>query len=122
MLRFLFVLMNEHRLWGAPRALELLERRWPGAFDARVYSVREVNADAALEARLLADAEAADMAVVASHGSIQNLFCFTRLWERLEGRRPVYFSSTMGDELSELLPRLGPVSYTHLTLPTNSLV
>ena len=107
MLRFLFVLMNEHRLWGAPRALERLERRWPGAFDARVYSVREVNADAALEARLLADAEEADMAVVASHGSIQNLFCFTRLWERLEGRRPVYFSSTMGDELSELLPRLG---------------
>ena len=64
---------------------------------------------------LLADGAAADMAFLASHGSIQNLYCFSRLWEALEGR-PVYFTSTMGDELAELLPRLGlePALYAAL--------
>lgn len=97
------------RPWAA------LERRYPGAVEGRVYSVREINADAGLERALLADGAAADMAFLASHGSIQNLYCFSRLWEALEGR-PVYFTSTMGDELAELLPRLGlePALYAAL--------
>ena len=96
MVKLLFVLMNEYRLWALPQALAALERRYPGAVEGRVYSVREINADAGLERALLADGAAADMAFLASHGSIQNLYCFSRLWEALEGR-PVYFTSTMGD-------------------------
>ena len=106
MVKLLFVLMNEYRLWALPQALTALERRYPGLVEGRVYSVREVNADAALERALLDDAVRADMAFLASHGSIQNLCCFSRLWKTLEGR-PVYFTSTMGDELAELLPELG---------------
>ena len=115
MVKLLFVLMNEYRLWALPQALAALERRYPGAVEGRVYSVREINADAGLERALLADGAAADMAFLASHGSIQNLYCFSRLWEALEGR-PVYFTSTMGDELAELLPRLGlePALYAAL--------
>lgn len=107
MIRILFVLMNEYRLWAAPRALEQLNARRPNTAEGWVYSVREVNASPELEARLLSDAEQADFAVVASHGSIQNLCCFTRLWQRLAGKKPVFFTSTMGDELAELLPTLG---------------
>ena len=106
MVKLLFVLMNEYRLWALPQALTALERRYPGLVEGWVYSVREVNADAALERALLDDAARADMAFLASHGSIQNLCCFSRLWKTLEGR-PVYFTSTMGDELAELLPELG---------------
>ena len=54
--------MNEYRLWALPQALVALERRYPGAVEGRVYSVREINADAGLERALLADGAAADMA------------------------------------------------------------
>ena len=69
MVKLLFVLMNEYRLWALPQALAALERRYPGAVEGRVYSVREINADAGLERALLADGAAADMAFLASHGS-----------------------------------------------------
>ena len=45
MVKLLFVLMNEYRLWALPQALAALERRYPGAVEGRVYSVREINAD-----------------------------------------------------------------------------
>ena len=48
MVKLLFVLMNEYRLWALPQALAALERRCPGAVEGRVYSVREINADAGL--------------------------------------------------------------------------
>ena len=63
MVKLLFVLMNEYRLWALPQALAALERRYPGAVEGRVYSVREINADAGLERALLADGAAADMAL-----------------------------------------------------------
>ena len=106
MVKLLFVLMNEYRLWALPQALTARERRYPGLVEGWGYSVRAVNADAALERALLDDAVRADMAFLASHGSIQNLCCFSRLRKTLQGR-PVYFTSTMGDELAELLPELG---------------
>ena len=115
MVKLLFVLMNEYRLWAMPQALATLEERYPGASEGQVYSIREVNASAELEQRLLDAAGQADMAFLASHGSIQNLHCFPRLWKTLAGR-PVYFTSTMGDELAELLPEseLEPPVYAAL--------
>ena len=40
MVKLLFVLMNEYRLWALPQALAALERRYPGAVEGRVYSVQ----------------------------------------------------------------------------------
>lgn len=116
MLRFLFVLMNEYRIWGAARAQQTLEETYPGQFSISVYSVQQVNRDAALEHSLLTGAEAADMVFIASHGSIQNLYCFAKLQKSICGRCPVYFTSTMTDELSELLPqlKLTPAQYSLL--------
>ena len=85
MVKLLFVLMNEYRLWAMPQALATLEERYPGASEGQVYSIREVNASAELEQRLLDAAGQADMAFLASHGSIQNLHCFPRLWKTLAG-------------------------------------
>ena len=76
MVKLLFVLMNEYRLWAMPQALATLEERYPGASEGQVYSIREVNASAELEQRLLDAAGQADMAFLASHGSIQNLTAF----------------------------------------------
>ena len=72
MVKLRFVLMNEYRLWALPEALTALERRYHGLVEGRVYSVREVNADAALERALLDDAVRADMALLAYQGSISN--------------------------------------------------
>ena len=33
MVKLLFVLMNEYRLWALPQALAALERRYPGAVE-----------------------------------------------------------------------------------------
>lgn len=51
----------------------------------------------------------------ASHGSIQNLYCFSRLWEALGGAAGLFYLHH-GDELAELLPRLGlePALYAAL--------
>ena len=35
MVKLLFVLMNEYRLWALPQALAALERRYPGAVEGR---------------------------------------------------------------------------------------
>lgn len=106
MKRYLFVLMNEYRLWGARKALEQLEDRYPGEFAGRVYSAEAVNRDPALESELLDWARSTDMVILSSHGSIQNLYCFAPLWKILAGNCPVYFYSSMADEMAELLPQL----------------
>ena len=94
------------RLWALPHGPGRPGAPVPGAVEGRVYSVREINADAGLERALLADGAAADMAFLASHGSIQNLYCFSRLWEALEGR-PVYFTSTMGGRAGRAASQVG---------------
>lgn len=115
-MKVLFVAMNEYRLWAAPRAAELLERQWPGRFELRVYRAADVNAAPALADRLLEDCGWADFAVLASHGSIQTLGCFAGVWERLAGEKPMFFTTTMADELAELTPELGlsPAVYSAL--------
>ena len=115
MVKLLFLLMNEYRVWAMPQALEALERRCPGKVEGRVYSARDINGDPQLEQKVLEDARWADMVFLSSHGSVQNLRCFERFWEAREGK-PTYFTSTMGDELAELLPQLGlsPTLYGEL--------
>ena len=49
MVKLLFVLMNEYRLWALPQALAALERRYPGAVEGRVYSCLLYTSDAADE-------------------------------------------------------------------------
>lgn len=115
-MRILFVTMNEYRLWAAPKAAGLLEGQWPGEFEQRVYAVRQVNGDPAAAARLLEDCLWADFAVLSAHGSIQALHCFPGLWERLAGKKPVFFTTTMPDELAQLSGQLGlsPETYRQL--------
>ena len=85
MLRFLFVLMNEYRVWGIAKAAETLAETYPEEFFIRIYSVQQVNHNSSMEQSLLLDSDSADMIFIASHGSIQNLFCFTKLWELAAG-------------------------------------
>lgn len=116
MKRFVFVLMNEYRIWGIRRALEALEKDWPGAAAGSVYPVKEVNDDPVLEEKLLEEAGEADMAFIAGHGSIQNLHIFSRLWREVEGKKPVFFTSTVSEEMGELLPLSGMDPETHALL------
>ncbi len=107
MMKILFLAMNEYRLWAALRAAELLERGWPGQFALHSYRVQDINRDPVLENRLMEDENWADFVIVSAYGSIQALNCFSRLWPRLAGRKPVFFTTTMADEFAELAPNLG---------------
>ena len=114
-MNILFVAMNEYRLWAAPRAANLLEERYPGAFEIRTCRTGDVNASPELEEQLLTSGNWADFAILAAHGSIQTLNCFPALWEKLQGK-PVFFTTTMADELAELTPQLSltPAVYGQL--------
>jgi len=101
MMKILFLAMNEYRLWAALRAAELLERGWPGQFALHSYRVQDINRDPVLENRLMEDENWADFVIVSAYGSIQALNCFSRLWPRLAGRKPVFFKTTMEEQYEE---------------------
>lgn len=107
MLNILFVVMNDYWLWGIPQAADRIRTQYPDTMVVRMYAVREVNEDPVKELQLLGDAGKADFAVILAHGSIQALRCFTRLWKQLSEKKPVYFTSTIAEELAKMLPMLG---------------
>lgn len=113
MKHYLFLIMNEYRLWGARKAIAQVTAQYPDEFDARAWSAEEANADPAVAEALLAYAEKADMLFLSAHGSVQNLYCFVPMWKRVCGRCPVYFYSTMSDEMAEMLPQLGLSAETY---------
>lgn len=106
MLHFVFMLMNEYQLWSAQQATESLQRELPGDFSVSLYSSENINRNPEIERAFLEDAARADMVFLASHGSIQRLFCFSKLWQTIAGRCPVYFTTTISDELAELSSEL----------------
>lgn len=85
MKHYLFLIMNEHRLWGARKAIAQVTAQYPDEFDARAWSAEEANADPAVADALLAYAEKADMLFLSAHGSVQNLYCFAPMWKRVCG-------------------------------------
>lgn len=116
MLRFVFLLMNEYRLWGLQKATASLEEKWQGHFAISAFSVKAVNSDASVQQALFQAVSQADMVFLASHGSVQTLNCFWALWQQICGKCPIYFTSTIGDEMAELLPQLGLTPENYATL------
>lgn len=116
MLQFVFLLMNEYRLWGLEKATASLEEKWQGQFSLSTFSVKEVNTLASVRQELFQAVSQADMVFLASHGSVQTLGCFSQLWQQIAGKCPIYFTSTIGDEMAELLPQLGLTPDTYAML------
>lgn len=106
MLHFVFVLMNEYRLWTAQQALSHLEEAFPGCFSVSLFAAKDADRSADATQALFRAAAEADMVFLAAHGSVQTLSCFSKLWDKIKDRCPIYFTSTNADEMAELLPQL----------------
>lgn len=107
MIRILCLIATEDRLWNMKRAFRRLSGEYPGLLEGRCWSAWGLSARPEEIPRMLADAENCDYAVVYFHGGTQNLPDFHLIWERLAGRMPVYFESSLPDEVAELLPSSG---------------
>lgn len=107
MIRVLCLIATEDRLWNMRRALRGLNERCPGVVEGVCWSVWELTQHPEKTEQMLADADRCDFAVVYFHGGAQSMADFHVVWKRLSGHMPVYFESSLPDEIAELLPSSG---------------
>ena len=107
MIRVLCLIATEDRLWNMRRALRSLNARYPGLVEGICWSVWDLSSNPEKIQQMLADADRCDYAVVYFHGGAQSLPDFHLIWDRLAGHMPVYFESSLPDEIAELLPTSG---------------
>lgn len=107
MIRILCLIATEDRLWNMKRALRRLEAEQPGLIQGTCWSVWDLSADPQKVSAMLAEADTCDYAIIYFHGGAQILTDFHLLWQRLTDRMPVYFESSLPEEIEELLPTSG---------------
>lgn len=107
MIRVLCLIATEDRLWNMRRALRGLNESHPGLVEGICWSVWDLSSHPEKISQMLADADRCDYAVVYFHGGAQSLPDFHLVWQRLVNHMPVYFESSLPDEISELLPTSG---------------
>jgi cobaltochelatase CobN len=106
-MRVLCLIATEDRLWNMRRALKDLRDEQPVLVDGVCWSVWELSQHPEKLEQMMADAETCDFAVIYFHGGAQNIPDFHLLWARLTARMPIYFESSLPDEMAELLPTSG---------------
>lgn len=107
MIRFLCLIATEDRLWNMRRAFQRMEREHPGLAEGLCYSVWDLSVHGEQIPEMLEQAKRCDFAVIYFHGGTQSLRNFPQVWETISRRMPVYFESSLPQEIAELLPRSG---------------
>ena len=107
MIRILCLIATEDRLWNMRRAFRSLQESHPGLLEGSCWSVWELSGHPEKIPQMLEDAQSSDYAVVYFHGGAQVLPDFPMIWQRLTARQPVYYQSSLPDEIAELLPVSG---------------
>lgn len=107
MIRILSLIATEDRLWNMKRAFRRVEEHYPGLMEGRCWSAWNLSAHPEEIPRMLEEAEACDFAMVYFHGGAQLLPDFQGVWKKLTGKMPVYFESSLPEEIGELLPQSG---------------
>ncbi len=107
MIRILCLIATEDRLWNMKRAFRRLAAERPGLLEGSCWSVWDLSADPAKVSAMLAEAEKCSYAVIYFHGGAQIIPDFHKVWQRLTERMPVYFESSLPEEVAELLPASG---------------
>lgn len=107
MIRVLCLIATEDRLWNMRRAFRRLEGERPGLLEGRCWSAWALSAHPENIPRMMAEAAGCDFGIVYFHGGAQSLPDFHLLWAELTERMPVYFESSLPDEIAELLPSSG---------------
>ena len=107
MIRILCLIATEDRLWNMKRALRRVEEIHPGMIEGHCWSAWGLAANPEEIPQMLADAQCCDFAIVYFHGGAQLLPDFESIWKLLTARMPVYFESSLPEEIAELLPQSG---------------
>lgn len=107
MIRFLCLIATEDRLWNMRRALRRLGETCPGLMEGSCWSLWELCAHEEKVQAMLDAAERCDFAIIYFHGGAQALPDFPGVWKRISDRMPVYFESSLPEEMAELLPSSG---------------
>ena len=107
MKNILCLIATEDRLWNMRRAFRRVEETCPGLLSGRCWSLWDLCAHPEKTDDMLADAAACDFAVIYFHGGTQMLSGFPRVWEAITRRMPVYFESSLPEEIAEMLPASG---------------
>ena len=107
MKKILCLIAAEDRLWNMRRALLRTEETCPGLFSGSCWSLWDLCAHPEKTPAMLAEAEACDFAIMRFHGSAQKLEGFPKVWQAITRRMPVYFESSLPQEIAELMPDSG---------------
>lgn len=107
MIRFLCLIATEDRLWNIKRAFRHLAQTHPGLVEGCCYSVWDLSAHPENIPLLLQDAQSCDFGIVYFHGGAQTLPDFPTVWRTLSDKMPLYFESSLPEEIAELLPQSG---------------
>ncbi len=107
MIHVLCLIATENRMWAMRQALRRVEASRPGLVAGHCWSLWELSAHPEKIPDMLDNAASCRFAVVYFHGGAQSLQGFPEVWKRLTGRMPVYFESSLPDEIAQLLPDSG---------------
>ena len=107
MTRILCLIATEDRLWNMKRAFRLVQERHPGLVEGTCWSAWNLAAHPEEIPKMLQDAQKSDFAIVYFHGGAQVIPDFRSIWAELTARMPVYFESSLPEEIAELLPQSG---------------
>lgn len=105
-MRVLCLIATEDRIWNMRRALRSLQQTHQGVIEGTCWSVWDVSNHPQQMAQMLEEADRCDFAVVYFHGGAQSLGEHL-IWDRMVSHMPVYFESSLPDEVAELLPTSG---------------
>ncbi len=107
MKKILCLIATEDRLWNMRRALKRVEETCPGLLSGCCWSLWDLCAHPEKTPVMLAEAEACDFGIIYFHGGTQMLEGFPKVWEAITRRMPVYFESSLPQEIAELMPTSG---------------
>ena len=107
MIRVFCLLATEDRIWNMRRALRSLENSHSGLVEGSCWSVWDVTTHPEKLPAMMEDAATCDFGIVYFHGGAQSMQDFHLLWGQLAGHMPVYFESSIADEIAEFLTTSG---------------
>lgn len=107
MIRILCLIATEDRLWNMKRALRRVEETHPGLIEGHCWSAWGLASNPEEIPKMLAQVPDCDFAIVYFHGGAQLLPDFENVWTQLTAKIPVYFESSLPEEIAELLPQSG---------------
>ena len=105
-MKITFLMAIEDRIWNMRKAAEQLEKTHPQLIEADYYSVWDLSVHTEKIADMRKSAAASDLVFIYFHGGANSLPDFHLLWEEFCGR-PIYFESSLPEELAELMPTIG---------------